>query len=180
MFVQFSDSSETIIVAVFSCPQNSTSYPNQGAVTASDARWAALYATLPTSMQAVLPPPTTPLEPTFAQQAALASVSGLTVASTGPTLTMAATKFPTDAATQGVLNTVVNGLNTNGTFPEGAMTFPMLDAASPTPLWHTFTIAQYKAVATAIFNYVSANDLIAAGNPLGATVLPASSVTISV
>jgi hypothetical protein len=124
---------------------------------------------------AVAPPP-----PTLAQQAAAASIAGLTIASTGPTLTMAATKFPTDAATQGVLNTVVNGLNTNGTFPEGAMTFPMLDAASPTPLWHTFTIAQYKAVATAIFNYVSANDLIAAGNPLGATVLPASSVTISV
>jgi hypothetical protein len=118
---------------------------------------------------------------TLAQQAAAASIAGLTIATAAGsvTLTMAATKFPTDAETQGILNTVVNGLNTNGTFPEGAATFPMIDAATP-PVWHTFTVAQYKAVATAIFNYVSANDLIAAGNPLGATTLPANSVTISV
>jgi hypothetical protein len=145
----------------------------------SDARWAAYYATLPALAQANWPPPTTPIAPTLAQQAAAASVSGLTISSTGPTLAMAATKFPTDLATQGILNTIVNGLNTNGTFPEGAMTFPMLDASTP-PAWHPFTIPQYKAVATAIFNYVSGNDLIAAGNPLNATALPASSVTISV
>jgi len=126
------------------------------------------------TLVATVPPPLT-----LAQQAAQASISGLTIASTGPTLTMAAAKFPTDTATQSVLNTVVNGLNTNGTFPEGAATFPMVDAATP-PVWHPLTIPQYKAISTAIFNYVSANDLIAAGNPLGATALPIPSVTISV
>jgi hypothetical protein len=179
MFVQFSDSTQTVIVAVFAGPQSSAVPPNQGDVTASDARWAAFYATLSASTQASWPPPTTPLGPTLAQQAAAASISGLTIVSTGPTLTMAATKFPTDAATQVILNTVVNGLNTNGTFPGGATTFPMVDAATP-PVWHPLTAPQYKAVATAIFNYVSGNDLIAAGNPLNATTLPAPSITISV
>jgi len=117
---------------------------------------------------------------TLPQQAASASTSGLDIASTGPTLTMAATRFPTDAVTQNAINTVVNGINTTEAFPNGASTYPMKDAATPTPVWHNFTLAQYKAVAAALLSYVAANDLIAAGNPLGATVLPAPSVTISV
>jgi hypothetical protein len=55
----------------------------------------------------------------------------------------------------------------------------MIDAAN-SPAWNTFTIAQYKAVAAAILSYVAACDLIAAGNPLGATALPPNNVTISV
>lgn len=115
--------------------------------------------------------------PTLAQQAGAASITGLIIVSNGPTLTMAATLFPTSASTQTALNTVVNGLNTTGAFPGGATSFPMLDAAG---VWHTFTMAQYKAVAVAIFNYVASLDLIANGNPLGATSLPPNSVTISV
>ena len=115
--------------------------------------------------------------PSLAQQAASASVSGLTIASTGPTLTLPATLFPTDTQTQLRINTVVNGLNTLGTFPGGATSFPMLDSAGT---WHTFTIAQYKAVASALFAYISTLDLIAGGNPLNAAALPANSVTISV
>lgn len=85
--VQFSDATETIIVATFGCPQNATAYPNQGTVLPGDARWAAYYATLPASMQAGLPPPTTPLAPTPAQTAAAAYAAfiagGITVTSTG-------------------------------------------------------------------------------------------------
>ena len=121
--------------------------------------------------------PPAPPAPTLAQQAAAASVTGLIIASNGPTLTMPATLFPTSAGTQIALNTVVNGLNTTGAFPGGATCFPMLDSAD---VWHTFTAAQYKAVAVAVFNYVASLDLIANGNPLGATSLPTNNVTISV
>lgn len=59
MFVQFSDTTETTIVAFFAGQQNATTYPNQGTVTASDARWATYYAAVPPLMQARLPAPTT-------------------------------------------------------------------------------------------------------------------------
>ena len=121
----------------------------------------------------VAPPPA----PSLATQAARASIAGLTIASTGPTLTLADTLFPTDLTTQSILNTLVNGLNTLGSFPGGATTYPMKDSAG---IWHTLTESQYKAIAGAIFTYVSTLDLIAAGNPLNATALPLSSVSISV
>jgi hypothetical protein len=43
MFVQFSDSTETVIIALFGCQQDPTTYPNQGVVEASDARYEAFY-----------------------------------------------------------------------------------------------------------------------------------------
>lgn len=46
--------------------------------------------------------------------------------------------------------------------------------------WHTFTIAQYEAVATAIAGYAAALDLIIDGNPLNAVALPTSSVSLTV
>jgi hypothetical protein len=58
MYVQFTDATETVIASVFSALQ-STACPNQGTVTANDARWAAYYATLPGSMQGALMLPTT-------------------------------------------------------------------------------------------------------------------------
>ena len=61
MYVQFSNSAQAVIIAVFAGPQNATAFPNQGTVTASDARWAAYYATLPAAVQANLTPPTTPV-----------------------------------------------------------------------------------------------------------------------
>jgi hypothetical protein len=125
--------------------------------------------------------PAAPPAPTLAQQAATASISGLTIstAAGSPTLTLAATLFPTDLPTQNKINIVVNGINTTGAFPNGASTYPMLDAESPA-VWRNFTIAQYKAVAAALLTYVAACDLIAAGNPLNATTLPATNATISV
>jgi len=114
--------------------------------------------------------------PTLAQQAAAASVAGLTVALTG-SITLAATLFPTDAATQIKLAAVMTTVSRTGAFAGGATTFPMLDS---TGNWHTFTVAQWTAVAEAIDNFVTACDLIATGNPLNATALPASSVTLAV
>ena len=113
---------------------------------------------------------------TLAQQAANAAISGITITLSG-TMTLAATRFPTDAATQRKLAAVITALVATGDFPSGMLSYPMIDA---TGTWHTFTIAQYKAVAAAVASFVSACDLISDGNPLGATELPADIVSITV
>lgn len=114
--------------------------------------------------------------PTLAEQAASAIVAGVTLTLSG-TLTLAATLFPTDAATQIKLGGVITTLGATGAFPGGAETYPMKDASAA---WHTLTPSQYKTVAGAIASYVAALDMIADGNPLGATALPAASVSLTV
>ena len=111
---------------------------------------------------------------TLAQQAAAASVAGLSIALSG-TMTLAATLFPTDPATQIKLANMAS-MASRGVLPLGATAYPMIDAGGA---WHTFTAAQYKTVAGAIAAYVAACDLIAAGNPLGATALPPNSVSLT-
>jgi deferrochelatase/peroxidase EfeB len=104
--VQFSDATETVIIAYFSGPQNATAYPNQGTVLPSDVRWATYYATLPAAVQATLTPPTTPLVPTLAQVQATQSsamqaacqaaiVAGFTSSALGT-----ANNYPSDVKTQ--------------------------------------------------------------------------------
>jgi hypothetical protein len=112
---------------------------------------------------------------TLAQQAAAASVAGLSIALSG-TMTLAATLFPTDASTQKAIESM-NAMARAGVLPLGSTTYPMIDASGT---WHHFTASQYQAVAGAIAAYVSACDLIAAGNPMGATSLPAASVSLTV
>ncbi len=121
--------------------------------------------------------PYTPPAPvlTLAQQAANAAVAGLTVALSG-TMTLAATLFPTDTKTQKAIESM-NAIARAGVLPLGSTTYPMIDASEK---WHHFTASQYQAVAGAIAAYVSACDLIAAGNPLGVTELPAASVSLVV
>ena len=114
--------------------------------------------------------------PTLAQQAATAMAAGLTISLSG-SVTLAATLFPTDAVTQGKLAAVAAGLGATGQFPGGDTTFPMKDSAGA---WHTFTQAQYKAVAAAILSYVAGLQLILDGNPLGVTALPPASVALAV
>ena len=120
--------------------------------------------------------PPAPPTPTLAQQAASASVSGLTITLTGR-ITLAATLFPTDPATQAKLSAVVTTLIATGTFPDGMTSYPIKDASGT---WHSFTDAEYKAVAGSIAAYVAALDMIADGNPFGATSLPSSTISITV
>ena len=119
-------------------------------------------------------PPVVP--PTLAQQAAAAINAGVTLTLSG-SLTLAATLFPTDPVTTAKIGAVVTALLATGAFPGGATSYPMKDAAGA---WHTFTAAQYPKVAGAIAAYVAALDLIADGNPLGATALPSASVSLTV
>lgn len=114
--------------------------------------------------------------PTFAQQAAAAVGAGLSVALSGA-VTLAATLFPTDPITTAKIGAVVTTLLATGAFPGGAASYPMKDS---TGAWHTFAAAQYTAVAGAIAAHVAALDLIADGNPLDATALPAAQVSLTV
>ena len=120
-------------------------------------------------------PPPAPA-PTLAQEASAAVRAGLTLTISG-TMTLAATVFPTDPTTTGKIGAVVTTLLATGAFPGGATSYPMKDAGGA---WHTFTAAQYPKVAGAIAAYVAALDLIADGNPMNATALPAASATLTV
>lgn len=119
------------------------------------------------------PPPSPP--PTLAQQAASALAAGFTISLSG-TLTLAATVFPTDPATTAKIANMT-AMAQRGILPLGAMDYPMKDASGA---WHHFNAAQYTKVAGALAAYVAALDLIADGNPLGATALPSASVSLAV
>jgi len=53
--VQFSDASQAVIISYFAMPQNPGSWPNQGTVDTSDARWKAYFSSVPAMMQSGLP-----------------------------------------------------------------------------------------------------------------------------
>ncbi len=112
--------------------------------------------------------------PTLARQASAAINAGLTLTLSG-SLTLAATAFPCDPITTGKIGAVITTLAVTGAFPGGATSYPLKDASGD---WHTFDAAQYKTVAGGIAAYVAALDLIADGNPMGATALPSSSVSL--
>jgi hypothetical protein len=112
----------------------------------------------------------------LASQAATAINEGVTIALTG-SVTLAATVFPTDVVTTGKIANVITTVIAASGFPGGATSYPMRDMSGA---WHTFTIAQYTKVAAAISAYVADLDLIADGNPRGATSLPSSSITVAV
>jgi len=111
---------------------------------------------------------------TLAQQAqaALAACS-FTITSTGTPALSAS--YPCDAATQSKLGAVVTTITATGGFPGGAQTYPMKDSAGA---WHSLTPTQYVQIAGEIAAYVGALDLIADGNPGGATALPNNAGTI--
>jgi hypothetical protein len=113
-----------------------------------------------------------PLAPalTLAQQAAAASIAGLTINLNGTT-----SLFPTDAATQGYINAEVTSLLLNGTFADGTETVEWPDA---TGALSNLTVSQFKAVAGSIGAYVAACRKCVIGS-VGA-VLPASSITLAV
>ena len=111
----------------------------------------------------------------LAQQAASALAAGLTISLSG-SLTLSATLFPTDPTTTAKIIAMV-AMAGQGVLPIGATDYPMKDSAG---IWHHFIAAQYIKVGGAIASYASALDLIADGNPLGATALPSASVSLTV
>lgn len=57
IYVQFSDSKETAISSIFSCPQDPVLYFNQGEIDTSDDRYKSFFNSLPAVNQANLPSP---------------------------------------------------------------------------------------------------------------------------
>lgn len=54
LYVQFSDTTETAIVAYFASPQNPSVYSNLGEISGSDSRYATFYDDLPAIIQATV------------------------------------------------------------------------------------------------------------------------------
>lgn len=55
VYVQFTDSKQTAISSVFSCPQDAGIYSNQGELDATDSRYEAYVSSLPAFFQTGLP-----------------------------------------------------------------------------------------------------------------------------
>ena len=115
-------------------------------------------------------PPVTP--PSLAQQAQMALAAGLTIASAGTPAIDGA--YAVDPATQAKIAAVEVYIIKNGTFPGGAASYAWPTLAGG---FATFpSVAVYQTWATAIADYVSALDIIAA---VDSGALPAASVTIA-
>jgi hypothetical protein len=52
MYVQFSDNTETVVIAIFGCPQDATVYQNQADIPATDPRYVTFLSALPSISQA--------------------------------------------------------------------------------------------------------------------------------
>ncbi len=57
IYVQFSDSSENVIIALFGSPQSIEYYPYQGEVNESDPRYAIFWNSIPVEYQVMWPTP---------------------------------------------------------------------------------------------------------------------------
>jgi len=55
--VQFSDDTDSTVVAYFAGPQDPTDYPHQGTLPTTDPRWAAFYNQVPVFIRGGLPAP---------------------------------------------------------------------------------------------------------------------------
>jgi hypothetical protein len=170
MFVQFTDSTETVIAAMFANAQPA-SVPNQGTVAASDPRWAAYYATLPVSAQANLTPPTTPLGPTLAQQANKQLAAGVAV--TFFTSTALNATYATSVKAQVKIMAEASWLLKNSAFINGTTTLVLVDV---TGTQRQFNATQFEAFQAAYAPYISAVDLVADSNQ---GTLPAATLAVN-
>jgi len=112
--------------------------------------------------------------PTLAQQAAALIAGGLTITSSG-TLTLSAVTFATAGAAQAKVNAIATGIAVTSSFPGGAATWYLLKQDGT--LAEGLTVAQYKALAIAILDFVAQCDLCIDG--AAGAILPASAVTIT-
>ena len=114
--------------------------------------------------------PPAPATPTLAQQAAALLATGLAITSTA-TAALDAT-YSASATAQAQINAEVTSILLNGTFADGTSTIDWLDVSGVS---HTFTIAQFKLLATKIAIFVSGCVKCVNGQT---TVLPNTSATI--
>lgn len=107
----------------------------------------------------------------LAQQAQTMLTQGLTVTSTAPAVSGL---YAIDPVAQGKIGAISTYILVNGTFPNGASTYPWLDFYS---VPHIFvSTAMFQQFATAVADFVAALDLIIATN---SGTLPGSTITIA-
>lgn len=109
--------------------------------------------------------------PTLAEQAAALLAAGLTISSTS-TPALDGT-YATDSVSQQHIQAEIIAILTNNTFAEGTSSIAWLDAAGAS---HTFTVAQFKAFATAVAAFVSGCLWCMNGQ---STTLPSASAMIA-
>ncbi len=110
---------------------------------------------------------------TVAQQAQALLLAGLTVTTTG-TLALSAVALATNAAAQSKIVAVMTAVNTTGVFPSAAASWYLLKQDGS--LLSGLTLVQYKALATAILDFVAACDLVIDG---ASTTLPTAAATVA-
>ena len=115
-------------------------------------------------------PPPPPPPPTLAQQAAALLATGIAITSMATTALDAT--YSASATAQAQINAEVTSILLNGTFADGTSTIDWLDVSGVS---HTFTIAQFKLLATKIAIFVSGCVKCVNGQT---TVLPNTSATI--
>jgi hypothetical protein len=109
--------------------------------------------------------------PSLAQQAQTALAAGLAVTSTA-TAALNGT-YAVDATAQNHVMAEVTAIMLNGTFADGADTVAWLDISGAS---HTFTVAQFKTLASAISAYVANLTKCMLGQ---LAALPAATATIA-
>lgn len=115
--------------------------------------------------------PAAPASPTLAQQAAALLAAGCAITSTS-TPTLSGT-YACDTLSQQHVQAEVTSILLNGTFADGTTSAVWLDAADAP---HTFTIAEFKALATALAAFVSGCLKVVNGQ---STTLPTQPSTIA-
>ncbi len=108
--------------------------------------------------------------PSLAQQATAALAAGLAITSTA-TPALNAT-YPVSATAQAQINAEITSILLNGTFADGTTTIEWLDVTGAA---HSFTIAQFKMLATAVASFASGCIKCMSGL---STTLPATTTTI--
>ena len=108
---------------------------------------------------------------TLPQQAGAMLLAGCQVASTS-TAALDGT-YPTDPASQAHVTAEITSVLLNGTFADGTASIAWLDVAGAA---HTFTVLQFKTLATALAGFVSGALKVINGQ---AMTLPAQPVTIA-
>ncbi|MBB5462864.1 DUF4376 domain-containing protein [Paraburkholderia sp. Cpub6] len=135
VYVQFSDSTKTKVVAVFGCPQDATAFPNQGAIDATDARY-----------QAFVNPASTLTGAQAAQNAVIDSTyaSAVQQSVTFKTAAGVTETFQADADSQTILMQATQGYQIAGATPSGFY----WKSADNTQV--AFTLADLQGLYTAI------------------------------
>lgn len=135
VFVQFSDATETTVIAVFGCAQNASAYPNQASIDSSDARYQA-FANPASTLAGAQAAQSAAIDAAYAE-ASEQSVSFKTAAGVTET-------FEADPASQTLVMQATQGYQIAGATPSGFF----WKAADNTQV--AFTLADLQGLYTTI------------------------------